>query len=76
MAKILSRFVFDLFWIYLVFMRKGSQPRIYADLLRFQSSVKDPIYITILMKSIIRFFICSFLVVTLVNEQEKSKNKM
>ena len=57
-------------------MRKGSQPRIYADLLRFQSSVKDPKYITILMKSIIRFFICSVLVVTLVNEQEKSKNKM
>ena len=31
----------------LVFMYKGSQPRIYADLLRFQSRVKDPILIIV-----------------------------
>ena len=45
---------FVLFWN-LVFMCKGSHPRIYADLLRFQSRVKDPIHIIILMKSIFHF---------------------
>ena len=50
-------------------MCKGSQTKIYTDLLRFQSKVKDPIHIAILMKSIIPFFIHSFHVLTLVYEQ-------
>ena len=74
-AKLLRHFVFALFWN-LFFMRKGSQLRIYADLVRFQSRVKGPMHITILMKSIILFFIHSFHVLTLVYEQEKSKNNM
>ena len=57
-AKILRGSAFVLFW-YLVFMCKGCQPRIYADLLRFQSRVNDPIHI-ILMRSMIPFFIHSF----------------
>ena len=40
-AKILRGFVFVLFWN-LVFMRKSSQPRIYADLLRFQCKGPHP----------------------------------
>ena len=49
----------------------------YADLLRFQSGVnllKDPIHIIIFMKSIIPFFIHSISILTLVYQQEKSKN--
>ena len=61
-------------------MCKVSQPRIYSDLLRFQSRVKDPIdiitVIIILMKSIIPFFIHSFYLLTLAYEQKKSKNNM
>ena len=70
-----TRFCFLLFWN-LFFKCKSSQPRIYADLLRFQSRVTDTIHITILMKSIIPFFIRSSHVFTLVYEQEKSKNNM
>ena len=68
-------FIFILFWN-LVFMSKGSQPRVYADLLRFYSRVKDTILIVTLMKSMIPFFIHSFHVLTLVYEQEKSKSNM
>ena len=53
-------------------MWKGSQPRIYTDLLRFQSRVKDPMHIImiILMKSVIPFFINSFHVLLLVYEKK------
>ena len=54
----------------------SSQPRIYADLLRLQSRVKDPKGIIILMKIIIPFFIYSFHVLTLAHEQERSKNSL
>ena len=74
-GKIIRSFVFVLTWI-LVFMYQGSQPRIYADLLGFQSRVKDPINKIKLMKSIIPFFIHSFYVLTLVYEQKKSENNM
>ena len=74
-AKILRGFVFVLFWN-LVFICKGSQPRIYADLIRFQSRLRDSIHIIIFMKSIIPFLIYSFHVLTFAYEQEKSKNKM
>ena len=74
-AKILHGFIFILF-CNLVFICKGSQPRIYADLLRFQSGVKHPIHTIILMKSIIPFFTRSFHVLTLVYEQEKSRNNV
>ena len=43
-SKNLTQFCFVFFWN-LVFICKGSQPRIYADLLRFLSRVKDPIHI-------------------------------
>ena len=66
-AKILHGFIFILFWD-LVFICKGSQPRIYADL----SGVKDPIHTIILMKCIIPFFIRSFHVLTLVYEQSRN----
>ena len=52
-------------------MCKVSQIRIHADLLRFQSRVKDVIHIIIFMKSIIPFSIHSFHVLTLVYEQKK-----
>ena len=55
----------------IVLMCKGSQRRIYADLLRFHSTVKEPI---ILMKSIIPFLIHSFCVLILVYGQEDSSN--
>ena len=45
----LTRFCFC-FILELSFYVKGSQPRIYADLLRFHSRVKDRIQITILME--------------------------
>ena len=57
-------------------MCKGNQAKIYADLLSFQSKVKDPIHIVILKKSIIPFFIYSFHVLRLDYEHEKSKNNM
>ena len=72
MAKNLRGFAFGLFWN-VVFMCKGSQPRIYVDLLRFQSRVKDSVHKIILMKSIFPFFIHYFHVLTLVYEQEKSE---
>ena len=56
-------FHFILFWK-LVFMCEGSQPRTYTDLFRFQSRVKEPIHIIILMKSIIQVFIHTFHVLT------------
>ena len=46
---------------------------IYVD---FQSRVKDPIHIIILMKSIISLFILSFYDLTVVYEQERSNNNM
>ena len=52
-------------------MRKGSQPRIYGNLLRFQSRIKDHTHIIIFMKSVITFLIHSFHILTLVHEQEK-----
>ena len=55
-------------------MCKGIQSRIYADFPGFQSRVKDPIYIIILIESIIPFLIHSFHVLTLAYQQEKSKN--
>ena len=51
-AKILHSFVFILIWK-LGFMSRGSQPRIYADLLRIQSREKYHTHIIILMKSLI-----------------------
>ena len=74
-GKNFTRFCFVLFWNF-VFMCKGSQPKIYADLLRFQSRVKDPIHIIILMQSIILFLILSFHVFALVHKQDKPKNNM
>ena len=74
-VKILRGFVFVLFWN-VIFMCKGSQPRIDANLLRFQSRVKDPTHIIILMESIVPFSIHSFYVLTTVYEQEKLKNDM
>ena len=68
-AKILHGFIFILF-CNLVFICKGSQPRIYADLLRFQSGVKDPIHTIILMKSIIPFFTRSFHVLFLFTNKK------
>ena len=53
-----------------------AEPRIYADLLGFQSRVKDPIHIIMLMKSIIAFFNHFFHALTLVYKLEKSKNNM
>ena len=47
-------------------MCKGKKFRIYADLLRFQSRIMDPIQIVILMRSIIPFFIHPSHVLTLV----------
>ena len=64
---------FFLFWI-LGFMCKGTQSRIYADLLRFQSKVKNPIHIIILTRRRIQFFTHSFHILRLVYEQEKSRN--
>ena len=61
MVKILCGFVFVLL-------------RIYADLIRFQSRVKDLLHITILVKSIILFFIHCFNVLTFIYEKEKSNN--
>ena len=58
------------------FILELSQPRIYADLLRFQTRVndpKDPVYIIILVKSIIPFFIHSFHVLILVYEQRNQR---
>ena len=58
------------------FILELSQPRIYADLLRFQTRVKDPkdpIHIIILVKSIIPFFIHSFHVLILVYEQRNQR---
>ena len=66
-VKLLRGFAFVLFWN-LVFMCKGSQPRVYADLLRFHSIKKDSIT---LMKSMTSFLIHSFHVLTLAYEQEK-----
>ena len=74
-VKILRSFVFVLFWN-LVFMCKSNQPRIYADLLKFQSRAQDSVLIIILTMSIIPFFIHSFHVLALVYEQEKPKNNM
>ena len=71
LAKNLLGFVFVLVWN-LVFMCKVSQPRIYPDLLRFQSRVKDPIHIIILM-NIITFFIHFFHLLTLVYEQSNQR---
>ena len=51
-------FCFCFIWN-LVYMRKGNQPRIYVDLLRFQSKVKDPINIIILEHNITFSFILS-----------------
>ena len=65
-AKILRSFVFVLLWN-LVSMCKGSQSRIYADLLRFQPRVNDPLHVIILMKNIIPFFNHFFHVLTLNN---------
>ena len=45
------------FILELSFYVQSKKFRIYADLLRFQSRVMDPIYIVILMRSIIPFFI-------------------
>ena len=57
-------------------MCKINQPRIYVDLVRFQSRVRVLIHIIILMKSINSFFIYSFYVLTLFYQPEKSKNNM
>ena len=73
-VKILHIFVFVLFWN-LVFMCKASQPRIYVDLLRFQSRVKDPVHIIILMESIIPFFIHSFHVLMFLDLFMNKKNQ-
>ena len=74
-TQIAQNFTWFCFFIFLnfVFICKGSHPRSNADLLRFQSSVKDPIHLIILTKSI---FIYSFHVFALVYEQERSKNNM
>ena len=72
-AKNLRGFIFYFFWN-LVFMWKGSQPRIYTELLRFQLRVEDPKHIIVLMQSIIPIFIHSFHVLTLVLRTRKMKD--
>ena len=68
--KILQSFGFVLFWNS-VFTYKISQPRIYGDLIRFQSRLKDSIYMPTLMKSsYIPFSIHSFHVLQLGYEWE------
>ena len=50
---------------------KGSQPATYPVLLTFQSRVNDLMYIIIIMKSLIPFFIHSFDVLRLKNQRIK-----
>ena len=50
---------------------KGSQPATYPVLLAFQSRVNDLMYIIIIMKSLIPFFIHSFDVLRLKNQRIK-----
>ena len=59
-AKMLRGSVEVLFWN-LVFMCNGIQSRICTDLLKFQSKVRDPIHIIILMMSIFHFSFILFM---------------
>ena len=60
-------------FILVVFMQKGSHPKSFADLIRFQPRVKDPICIIVLINNIIAAFIYSFMFLQLFMDEKNQR---